>query len=119
MQLKWHNRALMALLLQLKSNFRTFMRASEQEPQVQDAALAEMKRSATDLYQAIGEACEEGKTVILLSHRGGGRRHEIRTLGPMNPDGITVRYSSQPNATACLSMCALLSAEWIEVEGSA
>src|SRR5579884_404940 len=110
---------LFALLLKLKSAFRDFLLVPDEHKAEQDAALMEMKRAAARLYQGIQLACAQGWTVVLYSHRGGGRRHEIRTPGPLNPDGITMFYSSQPQTHDCLSACVLLGADWLEVITSA
>jgi hypothetical protein len=104
---------LFRLVLQVKSSFRAVLRAPTVREE--DACLCEMKRAAYELYRAIGKACAAGETVVLTSYRGGGRRHEIRTLGPLNPDGITISYSSDANARVCLSMCVLPAAQWIEI----
>lgn len=107
---------LFSLLVRLKcANSAVF--AARADDAGLDAAIARMKQSAHDLYVAIGRACRAGHAVRLYSARGGGRLHLVRTVGPMNPDGTTFRYSSEPEAESTLNSCVMVAMSWIDVAG--
>src|SRR5579862_2960187 len=103
------------LLMKLKGEFRRFLHITDEEVTAQEICLQEMKRSGYELARAIREACEAGNAVIVHSDRVGGRSDVIRTLGRLNPAGITVYYSSEPHATACRSTCTLLAATSVKI----
>jgi hypothetical protein len=74
-----------------------------------------MKQLARALYYAIDIACRSGHTVRLHGVRGGGRIYIVRTMGPLNPDGTTFCYSSDPNAEKTLNCCVMVAMSWIDV----
>jgi hypothetical protein len=107
---------LFSLLVRLKCANSAVFAAGADDAGI-DAAIARMKQTARALYCAIDSACRAGYTVRLYSPRGGGRLHLVRTVGPMNPDGTTFRYSSEPEAGSTLSSCVMVAMSWIDVAG--
>lgn len=113
MVLKSDANDLFALLLHLKSAWSAICAATETGSPLA-AETDRLKHAALVLYQAVGRACDRGQTVRLHSTRGGGRTHLVRTLGPLNPDGITFQYSPDRDADKTLNHCALPAMQWID-----
>src|SRR5437870_4702871 len=96
-----------AHLLRLKAAYTAFFRTLEDDTEYAEA-LSRMKAAAHALYDSIWDVCDRGDAVVLYSPRGGGRRHVVRTVGPLSLDGITFRYSSEVHSDRCLNYCVMV-----------
>jgi hypothetical protein len=104
---------LFAMLLRLKAAFSEFFAMEEWESGC-DEALVRIKACAHRLHAAIDQACQAGNTVILHTERGGGRTHFVRTVGPLNADGVTFKYSPESHSGRPLNQCVLVAMTWID-----
>jgi hypothetical protein len=104
---------LFALLLRVKSAWSAVCAASAEGTSIR-AETEHLKFTARSLYHGIRYACSHGWTVRLYSLRGGGRVHLIRTVGPLNPDGITFQYSPEWDSPKTLNSCVMPAMQWID-----
>lgn len=84
----------------------------------EELALARMKSRARDLHAVISAACRAGTQVRLYGAEPRGGPHIVRSIGPLQPDGVTFRYSCIAYSPELDSWCTLLSVRAIRFGGT-
>jgi hypothetical protein len=108
-----------AILDDLNRAARDFLARIHSDDGSEDLALARMRSRARDLHAVLWAACKAGSPVMLYCAAHRGDPHVVVTMGPLQPDGITFRYSCRADAGELDRWCTLISVRMIRFCGNA